>query len=225
MRGKKFWEKILNLFAVAAIYFFITPNFAEANYSIGIIGIESRAKNINLGDYTNLDDLSKHPLVYAQDIFEDILTTDLLDVGLTAVDKTAYAKMARNSEAEFQRVQELMRNSIARLGKNDTSEAVKLFDEKLDYLIYGYISNMTITHREAIATSNITVRVDLSVRIVDASTGKVVCVAVGKGESATHGGAYRKTFKFGGDEISEECWHDALEKALNQIVTRIKKQV
>ena len=225
MRGKKFWEKILNLFAVAAIYFFITPNFAEANYSIGIIGIESRAKNINLGDYTNLDDLSKHPLVYAQDIFEDILTTDLLDVGLTAVDKTAYAKMARNSEAEFQRVQELMRNSIARLGKNDTSEAVKLFDEKLDYLIYGYISNMTITHREAIATSNITVRVDLSVRIVDASTGKVVCVAIGKGESATHGGAYRKTFKFGGDEISEECWHDALEKALNQIVTRIKKQV
>ena len=225
MRGKKFWGKILNLFAVAAIYFFITPNFAEANYSIGIIGIESRAKNINLGDYTNLDDLSKHPLVYAQDIFEDILTTDLLDVGLTAVDKTAYAKMARNSEAEFQRVQELMRNSIARLDKNDTSEAVKLFDEKLDYLIYGYISNMTITHREAIATSNITVRVDLSVRIVDASTGKVVCVAIGKGESATHGGAYRKTFKFGGDEISEECWHDALEKALNQIVTRIKKQV
>ena len=221
MRGKKFWEKILNLFAVAAIYFFITPNFAEANYSIGIIGIESRAKNINLGDYTNLDDLSKHPLVYAQDVFAEILTTDLLDVGLTAVDKTAYAKMARKSEEEFQQIQK----SISRLDKGDTSEAVKLFDEKLDYLIYGYISNMTITHREAIATSNITVRVDLSVRIVDASTGKVVCVAVGKGESATHGGAYRKTFKFGGDEISEECWHDALEKALNQIVTRIKKQV
>lgn len=226
MRGKKFWGKILNLFAATlAIYFFIAPNFAEANYSIGIIGVESRTKNINLGDYTNLDDLAKDPLFYAQDIFEEILTTDLLEVGLTAVDKTSYAKMARNSEAEFQRVQGLMRNSIDRLDKNDTSEAVKLFEQKLDYLIYGYISNMTITHREAIATSNITVRVDLSVRIVDASTGKVVCVATGKGESATHGGAYRKTFKFGGEEISEECWHDALEKALNQIVARIKKQV
>ena len=226
MPGKKFWGKILNLFAAtAAIYFLTAPNFAEANYSIGIIGVESRSKNINLDDYTNLDDLSKHPLVYAQDGFEEILTTDLHEIGLTAVDKTDYAKMARKSEEEFQRVQKLMRNSIDRLDSKDTSEAVKLFDQNLDYLIYGYISNFTITHREAIATSNITVRVDLSVRIVDASTGKVVCVAIGKGESATHGGAYRKTFKFGGDEISEECWHEALEKALNQIVERIKKQV
>ena len=222
MPGKKFWGKILNLFATTlAIYFFTLPNFAEANYSIGIIGVESRTKNINLDDYTNLNDLSKNPLVYAQDVFEDILTTDLHETGLIAVDKTDYAKMARKSEEEFQQIQK----SINRLDKGDTSEAVKLFDQKLDYIIYGYISNFTITHREAIATSNITVRVDLSVRIVDASTGKVVCVAIGKGESATHGGAYRKTFKFGGDEISEECWHDALEKALNQIVERIKKQV
>ena len=222
MPGKKFWGKILNLFATTlAIYFFTLPNFAEANYSIGIIGVESRTKNINLDDYTNLNDLSKNPLVYAQDVFEDILTTDLHETGLIAVDKTDYAKMARQSEEEFQQIQK----SINRLDKGDTSEAVKLFDQKLDYIIYGYISNFTITHREAIATSNITVRVDLSVRIVDASTGKVVCVAIGKGESATHGGAYRKTFKFGGDEISEECWHDALEKALNQIVERIKKQV
>lgn len=222
MPGKKFWGKILNLFAATlAIYFLTAPNFAEANYSIGIIGVESRAKNINLDDYTNLDDLSKHPLVYAQDVFEEILTTDLHEIGLTAVDKTDYAKMARKSEEEFQQIQK----SIGQLDKGNTSEAVKLFDQKLDYMIYGYISNFTITHREAIATSNITVRVDLSVRIVDASTGKVVCVAIGKGESATHGGAYRKTFKFGGDEISEECWHEALEKALNQIVERIKKQV
>ena len=222
MPGKKFWGKILNLFATTlAIYFFTLPNFAEANYSIGIIGVESRTKNINLDDYTNLNDLSKNPLVYAQDVFKDILTTDLHETGLIAVDKTDYAKMARQSEEEFQQIQK----SINRLDKGDTSEAVKLFDQKLDYIIYGYISNFTITHREAIATSNITVRVDLSVRIVDASTGKVVCVAIGKGESATHGGAYRKTFKFGGDEISEECWHDALEKALNQIVERIKKQV
>ena len=222
MPGKKFWGKILNLFVTTlAIYFFTLPNFAEANYSIGIIGVESRTKNINLDDYTNLNDLSKNPLVYAQDVFEDILTTDLHETGLIAVDKTDYAKMARKSEEEFQQIQK----SINRLDKGDTSEAVKLFDQKLDYIIYGYISNFTITHREAIATSNITVRVDLSVRIVDASTGKVVCVAIGKGESATHGGAYRKTFKFGGDEISEECWHDALEKALNQIVERIKKQV
>lgn len=226
MKVKKFWARALNLMVpILTIFLFVSPKAAEANYYIGIIGIESRTNNINLGEYTNLDDLEKHPLVYAQDVFEDILTTDLPSLGLIGVDKTAYAKMARNSESEFQRVQEQMRKSISQLDKGNTEEAVKLFDKKLDYLIYGYIANMTITHRESIASSNLAVRIDLTIRIVDASTGKIVCVATGKGESASRGGGNRKSFKFGGDEISEEAWHDALEKALNQIVDKIKKQV
>lgn len=226
MQVKKFWAKAFNLLGFMLAVFLITsPGTAEADYYIGIVGIESRTKNINLGDYTNLDDLDKHPLVYAQDVFEDILTTDLPGIGLIGVDKTSYAKMARKSEAEFQRVQEQMRKSISQLDKGNIEEAVKLFDKKLDYLIYGYIANMTITHRESIVSSNLAVRIDLTTRIVDASTGKVVCVATGKGESASRGAGHRKSFKFGGDEISEEAWHDALEKALNQIVEKIKKQV
>ncbi len=226
MKVKKFWEKALKLFGlISAIFLLALPGAAEANYYIGIVGIESRTNNINLGDYTNLDNLDKHPLVYAQDIFEEILTTDLPSIGLTGVDKTAYSKMARKSEEEFQRVQEQMQKSLSQLDKGNTTEAVKLFDKKLDYLIYGYIANMTITHRESIATSNLTVRVDLTTRIVDAYTGKVVCVATGKGEAVSRSGGHRKSFKFGGDEISEDAWHEALEKALNQIVERIKKQV
>ena len=167
MKVKKFWEKVLNLFGlISAIFLLALPGAAEANYYIGIVGIESRTNNINLGDYTNLDNLEKNPLVYAQDIFEEILTTDLPSIGLTGVDKTAYSKMARKSEEEFQRVQEQMQKSISQLDKGNATEAVKLFDKKLDYLIYGYIANMTITHRESIATSNLTVRVDLTTRIV-----------------------------------------------------------
>ena len=125
MPGKKFWGKILNLFAATlAIYFFTAPNFVEANYSIGIIGVESRAKNINLKEYTNLDDLSKNPLIYAQDVFKEILTTDLHEIGLIPIDKTDYAKMARKSEEEFQQIQK----SIGYLDKGNTSEVVKLFD-------------------------------------------------------------------------------------------------
>ena len=226
MTDKKFCRKAFSLILLLLPFLFFAQNkTAEANYYIGIVGIESRVNTINLGDYTNLDDLNKHPLVYAQDVFEDILTTDLPTLGLTGVDKTSYAKMARQSEAEFQRVQAQLKKSISQLDKGDTSEAVKLFDKKLDYLIYGYIANMTITHRESIASSNISVRVDLTTRIVDASTGKVVCVAIGKGESSSRGGGSRKSFKFGGEEISEECWHEALEKALGQIVERIKKQI
>lgn len=222
MTDKKFYEKAFNLFGIFfAVLIFALPKIAEANYYVGILGVESRTKNINLGEYTNLENLDKHPLIYAQEIFEEILTTDLPRIGLTGVDKTAYSKDARQSEVEFQKIQE----SIAEIDKGNTSAAVKLFDKKLDYLIYGYITNMTITHRESIATSNLAVKVELSVRIADASTGKVVCIATGKGESSSHGGTYRKSFQFGGNEISEESWHDALEKALNQIVEKIKKQV
>ena len=215
MRDKKFWGKAINLgVLVLTIIFFVSPVCAAESYTIGIVGIDSRIKdkNLNLGDYTDLTQM-ENPLVYAQKIFTEILTTDLPTIGLEGVDKTANATSKRIAEVNFQ------------MDLGNPAEAMKLFDAKLDYLIYGYITNMTVTHRESIAGSNLTVRVDLTTRIIDASTGKVVCIATGKGESASHGGAYRKSFKLGGSEISEECWHEALEKALNQIVEKIKKQV
>ena len=215
MKGKKFWIRVTDLgVLILAFLIFIPSKCSAENYTIGIVGIDSRVKdkNINLGDYTDLTQL-ENPLVYAQTVFSEILTTDLPTIGLEGVDKTASASSARIAEVNFQ------------LDHGNPAEAVKLFDKKLDYLIYGYIANMTVTHRESIASSNLSVRIDLTTRIVDAKTGKVVCVATGKGESASHGGTHRKSFKLGGDEISEECWHEALEKALNQIVERIKKQV
>ena len=197
MKVKKFWKKELNVIGlILAIFILVSPKFAEANYTIGIVGMDSRIKdeNINLGDYTNLNDPDlENPLVYAQRTFEDVLTTNLLDIGLTGVDKTAQASSARIAEVNFQ------------LDHGNPAEAMKLFNKKLDYLIYGYIANMTVTHRESIASSNLAVRIDLTTRIVDASTGKVVCVATGKGESASRGGTYRKSFKLGGGEISEAC--------------------
>ena len=215
MKGKKSWIRVLNFgVLILAVFFFMSPKCFAENYTIGIVGIDSRVKdeNINLGDYTDLTQL-ENPLAYAQKIFAEILTTDLPTIGLEGVDKTAKATSARIAEVNFQ------------MDMGNPAEAMKLFDQKLDYLIYGYIANMTVTHRESIASSNLSVRVDLTTRIVDASTGKVVCVATGKGESSSHGGGHRKSFKLGGSEISEECWHEALEKALNQIVARIKKQV
>lgn len=215
MKAKKFWGKAINFgVLVLAIVFFVSPVCSAENYTIGIVGIDSRIKDksLNLGDYTDLTQL-ENPLAYAQKVFAEILTTDLPTIGLEGIDKTANATSKRIAEVNLQ------------MDLGNPAEAMTLFDQKLDYLIYGYVTNMTVTHRESIAGSNLSVRVDLSVRIVDASTGKVVCVATGKGESASHGGAYRKSFKLGGGEISEECWHEALEKALNQIVERIKKQV
>ena len=158
-------------------------------------------------------DLTKleNPLAYAQKTFEDIMTDDLPTMGFDSVDKTVKASSARIAELNFQ------------MDMGNPAEATKLFDQKLDYLIYGYVTNMTVTHRESMFTSNLLVRVALSVRIVNASTGKIVCVATGKGESSSHGGAYRKSFKLGGEEISEEGWHEALTKASEQITKKIKQ--
>ena len=214
MQEKKCWKKAINLSVlILTIFLFVSPKCFAESYTIGIVGVDSRVKDkdINLGDYTDLTQL-ENPLAYAQKIFTDILIIDLPTIGLEGVDKTENATSARIAEVNFQ------------MDLGNPAEAMKLFDEKLDYLIYGYITNMTVTHRESIVSSNLSVRVDLTTRIVDASTGKVVCVATGKGESASRGGGYRKSFKLGGNEISEECWHEALEKALNQIVEKIKKQ-
>lgn len=215
MKEKKFWKRVADLLVVTlAILFFVSPKCSAENYTIGIIGIDSRIKDkdINLGDYMDLTQL-ENPLAYAQKVFTEILTTDLPNIGFEGIDKTVKATSARIAEVNFQ----------IDMGKSE--EATQLFDQKLDYLIYGYITNMTVTHRESVFTSNLLVRVSMTVRIVDASTGKIVCVATGKGESSSHGGAYRKSFKLGGEEISEEGWHGALEKALNQIVKKIKQRV
>lgn len=215
MKEKKFWKRAADLLLLTlAILFFVSPACSAEHYTIGIVGIDSRIKDkdINLGDYMDLTQL-KNPLAYAQKTFEDIMTDDLPTMGFDSVDKTVKASSARIAEVNFQ------------MDMGNPAEAMTLFDQKLDYLIYGYVTNMTVTHRESMFTSNLLVRVNLSVRIVDASTGKIVCVATGKGESSSHGGAYRKSFKLGGEEISEEGWHEALTKALEQITKKIKQRV
>lgn len=216
MQEKKRWRKAINLSVlILTIFLFVSPKCFAESYTIGIVGIDSRIKDkdINLGDYTDLTQL-ENPLAYAQNIFTNfwMSNNDMRSVGLVCVDKTERATSARVAEVNFQ------------MDLGNPAEAIKLFDEKLDYLIYAYITNMTVTHRESLVSSNLLVKVNMTVRIVDAATGKIVCVATGKGESSSHGEAYRKSFKLGGEEISEDCWHEALEKALDQTAKKIKQR-
>ena len=103
MRGKKFWIRAVNLgVLLLAVLIFVPSKCSAENYTIGIVGIDSRIKdkNINLGDYTDLTQL-ENPLAYAQKIFAEILTTDLPTIGLEGVDKTTYASSARMREINF----------------------------------------------------------------------------------------------------------------------------
>ena len=228
MKEQKLYHKVISFIFLAVFgIFMLTPEISEAaeNYTVGIVGIESRVKNINLGEYMNLDEIDKSPLSYAQELFHEVvLYGDLKKIGLKGVENTAYANMARKSEEEFQKIQAQMRQAMNLLDNGDTSEAVKLFDKQSDYLIYGYINNITVSHREAFGTSNTILSVNLSVRIVDAETGKIVCVATGEGSTSNHGDSYKKTLNIGNDKVELESWIQSLQKAMDQVVEKIIKQ-
>ena len=191
------------------------PVVALANYSVGLVGIESRIQSVqgtNLDNYTNLDN-TRDPIDYAQGIFSEIFTVELPNMGMDAVDISSRVEQARRDEMCFQ----------LKMGKPE--KVIQNFTVRPEYMIYGYITNFTITHRETMWTNNISVEVNLTARVIDANDGQVVFVATGKGISSTHNTTAAKGFRFGGEEISEECWHDALEKSLMQIVEKMKKAV
>ena len=218
--GRRCWNKASCFFLTCVVFMsvsFILPSTeaAAAVDTIGIVGITDRthgAKNSNLGNYTNLDH-TRDPMQFAQGVFSEILATELPLMDLKPLDMSERATQARIDEMTFQ----------LDLGKPD--KVLANFAVKPDYLIYGYISNFTATHREVMGTNNISVEVRLSVRVVDASTGKVVFVATGKGISATHNTSAAKGFRFSGEEISEEAWHESLEKALTEIAEKTKKAI
>ena len=228
MKALKFYQKAVKFIFLSAFVIFIsafeTADAAEV-YNIGIVGIENRVKYTNLDEYTEFEDGDKHPLIHVQELFHEIIRNDeLMKIGLRGVETTEYSKIARNAEVEVQKVQAELRKSTSQLDKGNTSEVVKLFDQKLDYLIYGYINNMTVSHRESFGSSNSIVSVDLSVRIVDAETGKIVCVAVGEGSAPNHDKSYKKAFRFENKPVELESFYLAIQKAMNQVVEKIKKQ-
>ena len=225
MLDKKFWQKVFSFVLIAGVILLTTQQVVQANKTIGIVGLESRTNALILSDYTDIDDLRNSPLVIAQDVFEETLTNRLPLLKLSAANKTAYAKRVIDNETEIQASQQILSNSISALEKGDTSQALKIFDETPDYLIYGYIANLTVTHRESVATSNLAVQVKLTARVIDAKTGKLIYLGIGKGKSSNHGGAYRKPLKLGGEEIDPVCWSEAIKEASIQLVKDIKTQM
>ena len=213
---KKRWKRLCSFFAIILLLmavFLVSSSSVFAAETIGIVGISDRthgAEESNLGNYTNLES-TRDPMEYAQMIFSTILATELPLMNLKPVDMSERATQARIDEMNFQ----------LDLGKPD--KIVTNFAVKPDYLIYGYISNFTVTHREVMGTNNISVEVKLSIRVVDASSGKIEFVATGKGVSATHDTSAAQGFRFGGEEISEEAWHESLEKALIEIAEKARK--
>ena len=197
-------KKILFLLTFLLAVFPLFPQVARAEYTMGIVGYGNRVKHTNI---------PVEALEQAQKIFSDILNTELVTIqGVTILDPSERATQARIEEMCFQ------------LDLGNPSSVISDFSVHPDYLVYGYLTNFTITRREAMLSQNYTVRSDFTVRILNASTGQVVATASGTGITETHGANVAKdTLEF--SDISQDSWCTSVEDALTVIGKKLRKKV
>lgn len=102
---------------------------------------------------------------------------------------------------------------------------VKAAAEDCEYILIGYLMNLSRTTDEKIIGKGDGIRASLSVQIFDTSTGKLVAVFTGNGVSKAHYNRIGKIFRSGQMEFSEDSLNIALEKAALQIAEKIKKNI
>ena len=102
---------------------------------------------------------------------------------------------------------------------------VKAAAEDCEYLLVGYLMNLSRTTDDKIIGRGDGIRASLSVQIFDTSTGKLVAVFTGNGVSKARYNRIGKIFRAGQMEFSEESLNIALEKAALQIAAKIKRDI
>jgi len=102
---------------------------------------------------------------------------------------------------------------------------VKAAAEDCEYLLIGYLMNLSRTTDNKIIGKGDGIRASLSVQIFDTSTGKLVAVFTGNGVSKARYNRIGKIFRAGQMEFSEESLNIALEKAALQIAAKIKRDI
>lgn len=102
---------------------------------------------------------------------------------------------------------------------------VKATAEDCEYILIGYLMNLSRTTDEKIIGKGDGIRASLSVQIFDTSTGKLVAVFTGNGVSKAYYNRIGKIFRSGQLEFSEDSLNIALEKAALQIAEKIKKNI
>lgn len=102
-----------------------------------------------------------------------------------------------------------------------------------EYVVYGYVTNMSVVESttgiddmsgSAIGGDSTAVRVNLSAKIVETATGKILLTVTGKGESAgskVTASSKGEMLQFGKSNVTEECLHNALAKATHDIAVKI----
>lgn len=217
MAWKRFPIRLfLGVFILMSFALFPDTVFAK-EYTMGIVGISSSVSGKDGSNMRTYIDMrtKEDPIEFANGVFMREMNVWLnqegAKKGIATVDLTEEWTEARRNEA------------ILQLSAGDPSTVVKAYTEKPDYLMYGNIAKFTVTHRESLGTNNIAIEVRLSAKIVEANSGKIVFVGIGKGTANNH------DIDIGGnaptDKISEYGWNIALEKAMEDIMKKLVEEV
>lgn len=183
------------------IAFLISPIKVHAKVSFGVIDVISRV------DISNLDDSKVQTFHVITDqliskIFKDIPT-------IVIDDATNDSNQSRLDEIAFQLSQ---------------GNSIEFKDSTYDYIVYGYLRNLTLSEGHRLITNSESIRVDLSIRIVDVRTGKCVFATSATGTSkASHLSVLK--YKFAGRNIDDKDLSNAFENATDKIVAKLKNSI
>ena len=185
---------------ICLILFVVMSANVEAAENFGIVDLMSRV------DITNMSD--EH-IEMGQGASDMIAKKLIREADISVINMTSDAMRARLDEVYFQLTQGI---------------CTEFKDYDCDYIIYGYLMNLTVSEGKRIAERSEAVHVDLSVRIIDTKTGKCVFVAAGSGKSKSRNYGVFK-YRIGQKNFSEEELHSAMEEATDKIVELVKKNI
>ena len=194
---------------IALLLLILLCQSAMAAYRFGVVGCYSRSNVTNMpaerGEiYQNMYDM----------LMDELGNT----TGIMLCDLSTEAMAARMDEVYLQQV-------FQALDEGNTAVVINDFEVKPEYLVYGYLTGLTITHRESSFSANYAVRADISIRVLEADSGKVIFVSTGTGDVSSHVYPGGKKIRIGADIVAGDCLHAALEKACAKVGKKIREQI
>lgn len=203
--------KICVLLLACMMFSVLTSSRADA-YTFAYAGLYNRVEVTSVDD----DVVERHVDVATEEFVAEIADPRK---NIEAIDSTPDVTLARYNEMKFQ------------LQTGDQPVEFKEIDA--DYIIYGSVDFIATGNSSQgllfIKGQSDTLRVDMSLKIIEKATGKQVFTATGRGEEQmkgmSFGGARSKLVKYGTNSFSLETYHKAVEKAMMQMADKIKKKI
>lgn len=102
-------------------------------------------------------------------------------------------------------------------------QAAELKTLECDYIVHGFLINVSRSSGDKVVTKNDTVTVEISARVLDVKKNQCVFVTVGRGISSATQFRIGPLIKFGHAEFYEGQLNDAMKQAAHQIADNIVK--